>query len=135
MNDVLYTIEKLNLKPLNVLDNTKLEYLLKDDVNTWRCKTEINNIECEIKILNNSDYIQICVQPNITCNSDTLKKINEINAKNWGCGISCYVILDTNTLVLRTTMLDYSINTKETIIKILNQSIPSVIQVVKALIT
>ena len=135
MNDVKETIEKLNLKPLNITDNSLLKYKYNDGIESWRYTTKIVDIECKIEIFFLNDCIQIYLLPEIPCNSETLKKINDVNVKNWGCGISCYMDSDSNSIALKTTMLDYTINSKETIIKILNLSIPSAIQVVKALIT
>ena len=135
MNNVNETIENLNLKPLNVLSNTKLIHeTTKNGIDKWSCETQIANIECIIEIFSENDYIQLYILPDITCDSTTLKKVNEVNLKNWGCGISCYIDTDSNSIALKTTMLDYTINSKEIIIKVLNNSIPSAIQVVKDLI-
>ena len=136
MNDVQETIEQLNLKPLNVLSNTKLTHeTTKNGIEKWSCETQIANIECVIEIFSEKEYIQLYILPDITCDSTTLAKVNEVNLKNWGCGISCYIDNDSNSIALKTSMLDYTINSKETIIKVLNNSIPSAIQVIKALIS
>ena len=131
MNNITDIIEKIDLKPLNIFDNSNLKYKYVDEVPTWRCTTKIHDLECEVIVLSLGECVQLDITLNTPCDNTTLKKINEINSKNWGCGICVYALLDTNKIVLRTSMLDFGINTEETIIKILSQSVESAKYILK----
>jgi len=131
MNNLTDIIEKINLKPLNIFDNSTLMYKCVDDVPTWRCTTKVHDLECEVIVLNLGECVQLDITLNTPCDNTTLKKINEINSKNWGCGICVFALLETNKIVLRTSMLDFGINTKETIIKILSQSVEATKYILK----
>ena len=131
MNNLTDILEKINLKPLNIFDNSTLMYKYVDEVPTWRCTTKVHDLECEVIVLSLGECIQLDITLNTLCDNTTLKKINEINSKNWGCGICVFALLETNKIVLRTSMLDFGINTKETIIKILSQSVESAKHVLK----
>lgn len=131
MNNLTDIIEKINLKPLNIFDNSTLMYKYVDEVPTWRCTTKVHDLECEVIVLSLGECVQLDITLNTLCDNITLKKINEINSKNWGCGICVFALLDTNKIVLRTSMLDFGINTKETIIKILSQSVESAKYILK----
>ena len=131
MNNLTDIIEKINLKPLNIFDNSTLMYKCVDDVPTWRCTTKVHDLECEVIVLSLGECVQLDITLNTPCDNTTLKKINEINSKNWGCGICVFALLETNKIVLRTSMLDFGINTQETIIKILSQSVESAKYILK----
>lgn len=131
MNNLTDIIEKINLKPLNIFDNSTLMYKYVDEVPTWRCTTKVHDLECEVIVLSLGECVQLDITLNTPCDNTTLKKINEINSKNWGCGICVFALLETNKIVLRTSMLDFGINTQETIIKILSQSVESATCVLK----
>ena len=131
MNNLTDIIEKINLKPLNIFDNSTLMYKYVDEVPTWRCTTKVHDLECEVIVLSLGECVQLDITLNTPCDNTTLKKINEINSKNWGCGICLFELLETNKIVLRTSMLDFGINTKETIIKILSQSVESAKYILK----
>ena len=131
MNNLTDIIEKINLKPLNIFDNSNLKYKYVDEVPTWRCTTKVHDLECEVIVLSLGECVQLDITLNTLCDNITLKKINEINSKNWGCGICVFALLETNKIVLRTSMLDFGINTKETIIKILSQSVESAKYILK----
>lgn len=131
MNNITDIIEKIDLKPLNIFDNSNLKYKYVDEVPTWRCTTKVHDIECEVIVLSLGECVQLDITLNTPCDNTTLKKINEINSKNWGCGICVFALLETNKIVLRTSMLDFGINTKETIIKILSQSVESAKYILK----
>ena len=131
MNNITNIIEKIDLKPLNIFDNSTLKYKYVDEVPTWRCTTKVHDLECEVVVLSLGECVQLDITLNTPCDNTTLKKINEINSKNWGCGICVYALLDTNKVVLRTSMLDFGINTQETIIKILSQSVESAKYILK----
>jgi len=131
MNNLTDIIEKINLKPLNIFDNSTLMYKCVDDVPTWGCTTKVHDLECEVIVLNLGECVQLDITLNTPCDNTTLKKINEINSKNWGCGICVFALLETNKIVLRTSMLDFGINTKETIIKILSQSVEATKYILK----
>ena len=131
MNNITNIIEKIDLKPLNIFDNSTLKYKYVNEVPTWRCTTKVHDLECEVVVLSLGECVQLDITLNTPCDNTTLKKINEINSKNWGCGICVYALLDTNKVVLRTSMLDFGINTQETIIKILSQSVESAKYILK----
>lgn len=131
MNNITDIIEKIDLKPLNIFDNSNLKYKYVDEIPTWRCTTKVHDLECEVIVLSLGECVQLDITLNTLCDNTTLKKINEINSKNWGCGICVFALLETNKIVLRTSMLDFGINTKETIIKILSQSVESVKYILK----
>lgn len=131
MNNITNIIEKIDLKPLNIFDNSTLKYKYVDEVPTWRCTTKVHDLECEVVVLSLGECVQLDITLNTPCDNTTLKKINEINSKNWGCGICVYALLEINQIVLRTSMLDFGINTEETITKILSQSVESAKHVLK----
>lgn len=99
MNEI---IDKLNLGPLNVLDNFKLIHEQHEETYIWYCETKIEEINCEIEIFSiNKSNIQIYIVTNLESNNeiDLLKKANIINLENLGCGINLMILVKINTFV------------------------------------
>ena len=135
-------IEKLNLEPLNILDNSKLIYGKFDDGEKWTCETKIEGVECSMCIYHCKNFTQMYISTDIE-SEDTdhlLRKANAANLDNLGCGMCCYVdISDTadielkSNIALKTEMFDFELYTKEMVADLINESIIFVPRMIKLL--
>ena len=130
-------IQNLNLKPLNISSTGEMKHTIKEGLEKWACETEIANIKCKVEILSLNEYIRICITPYILANDTIawLKKVNQVNADSMGLGTCCCVNEKSHTLAIKTMMGDNVMNPPEFVIRLLNNAILEIPEMLKELLT
>lgn len=129
-------IQKLNLKPLNILSIAEMKHTIEKKLETWACESEIANTKCKVKIFSQKEYIQIFIIPyfKVKCKTTWLKKVNQVNGDSMGLGAWCYLDEGSNTLGLKTAMGDVEMNPPEFVVRLLNNSILEIPKMLKELL-
>lgn len=130
-------IQKLNLKPLNILSIADMKYSKKEGIEKLACETEIANIKCKVDIFSIKEYVQIFIIPyfKVKCKTTWLKKVNQVNGDSMGLGAWCYLDEGSHTLGLKTAMGDVEMNPPEFVVRLLNNAILEIPKMLKELLS